>query len=99
MASTETVGELQEALDVLMEAFNTIKQIVKGEDQHLYERWKAGGFAVSGDFLSMYPSVESVVESIEVDEEPEDEEFDDDDWSMKAAERAVHASHISTDEP
>ncbi len=67
----------QKAIDRLMIAFDEVKSEVKRRNSKLYERWKAGGFMVSGDFVSMYPSIEEVMEELgeeDHDEEDEDEE-------------------------
>jgi len=66
-------ARLREELDTLLTSFTSIKETVKAEDKSLYKRWKAGGFAIDGNFLSMYPSVESVVDDL-LDEEENNED-------------------------
>ena len=62
------MDELREAYDKMMSGFEEFKQVVRDKDPHLYEQWHAGGLAVSGDFISMYPSAEGVFEQL-VDED------------------------------
>jgi hypothetical protein len=74
---------LRRQLDELMTVFDDIKHTVLHEDRQLYERWKAGGFAVDGNFISMYPAIEEVVENLvegsdDEDSEDEPQEGDDD---------------------
>lgn len=57
--------------DSLAIGLNVIKCRVKRIDKHLYERWKAGGFLVDDDIVSMYPNMSEVVESIDDDDEYE----------------------------
>lgn len=64
---------LTKKLQEMMGLFDEIKREVEERDPHLYERWKASGFAVDGGFVSMYPAIEEVVEQLG-DEEDEDED-------------------------
>jgi hypothetical protein len=65
----------QEAYENLMEAFATFKKIVRSEDNHLYERWKAGGFLVDENTMSMYPNATEVYEQLpEVTEDAEEDD-------------------------
>jgi hypothetical protein len=66
---------LRQDFDELMRLYDSIKSRVRRQDPHLYERWKAGGFLVDNDIVSMYPSLEEVVDTL--DEEVEDEEVED----------------------
>lgn len=66
------MSELTEAYEQLSEAFEAFRHLVRCADKHLYERWKAGGFIVSEDIMSMYPNVTEVYESLN-DEGEEDE--------------------------
>jgi hypothetical protein len=74
MLTADDLDELQEDLGELLERFESIKRKVRQADRHLYERWKAGGFLVDSDIVSMYPHVGEVVESLEATEEEEDDE-------------------------
>lgn len=58
--------------EVLAVGFDLIKYRVQKVDKHLYERWKAGGFLVDDDIVSMYPNMSKVVESIDDDDEYDD---------------------------
>jgi hypothetical protein len=68
--------KLQDKLNELMDLFVQIKGEIKSRDRHLYERWKAGGFTVDTDIVSMYPDLTECVEKLdaELDEEIELEE-------------------------
>lgn len=57
-------GKLIEKLEQMLDLFSQIKEEVRNRDKHLYERWKAGGFIVDNDILSMYPNVEQVVNQL-----------------------------------
>lgn len=59
------MSELMESYIRLMEEYNFLKHEVRRKDKRLYEQWKAGGFIVDTDILSMYPCLETVVETIE----------------------------------
>lgn len=73
---------IQDAFDQLIESFSTIKDYVRRTNPQLFERWKAGGYAISGDFVSMYPNIETVMELLGDDydeDEDELEEIEEDD--------------------
>lgn len=57
--------ELREMFDEMMELYNAIKDEVRRRDKHLYDRWHAGGCAVDDGFISAYPHLGEVVESLE----------------------------------
>lgn len=57
----------------MMGLYEELKRDIRRADPHLYERWKAGGFLVDSDIVSMYPHMGEVVESLGGDED-EDEE-------------------------
>ena len=61
-------SDLYDAYDRLMIAFQDFSNEVKGKDKQLYERWKAGGFIVSDNILSHYPSASEVYEALEGDQ-------------------------------
>jgi molybdenum-dependent DNA-binding transcriptional regulator ModE len=67
---------LNERFEKLIELYEEIKREVRQRDKHLFEQWKAGGFLIDSDILSMYPNLEKVVERLgdESDEEEEAEE-------------------------
>lgn len=72
--------ELEECYGDLMDAFEQFKSICKREDRKLFERWKAGGMAVSDEFISSYPSALEVYDSLMElpvdDDEEEDSELE-----------------------
>lgn len=73
----ETQEELIEGLNDLEKAFNEVKSSLKTANPKLYERWKAGGFLIDDDIVSMFPTISELREDIEnqeVTEEDEDEE-------------------------
>lgn len=81
-------GEVQEQYNEMMNLYTDIKRQVQQLDPHLYERWKAGGFLVDDDIVSMYPSLGSVVEDLQdlVEFEEEEEEEDDIDIELEEEE-------------
>lgn len=68
------MGEREDLLDVLMRAYNEIKENIRQTDSRLYQQWKAGGFLVDTDIVSMYPNISEVVESLTESEEEDEEE-------------------------
>lgn len=64
--------KLQELYDI----YHEIKREIKSRDKNFYERWKAGGFIVDEDILSMYPVLSDFMDEIE-DEEDEDLDIDE----------------------
>lgn len=67
--------DLQQSLEEINNGMEYIKRICKENDKNLYERWKAGGFIVDTNIVSMYPNVDEVVESLMEEEEEEEGEF------------------------
>lgn len=65
--------DLQQSLEEINNGMEYIKRICKENDKNLYERWKAGGFIVDTNIVSMYPNVDEVVGSL-IDDLEEDEE-------------------------
>lgn len=66
------MSDLREELGNILNSLEIIKDAVRQRDKHLYEQWKAGGFLVDGNILSMYPNVETVVDRLTEGEEDED---------------------------
>ena len=58
------MNDLSDKLENMLDLFYQIKQEVKKRDRHLYEQWKAGGFLVDEDIMSMYPNCRQAVESL-----------------------------------
>ncbi len=67
----EQFEDLQDRVANLMDLYEDIKHDIKHNDRHLFERWKAGGFCIDSDIMSMYPNLEAVVEALEVEEDNE----------------------------
>jgi len=69
---------MNENFDTLMECYENLKREIRNKDKHLYERWKAGGFLVDTDIMSMYPNLTQVMEELndQSDDEDEEEELD-----------------------
>ncbi len=71
---TEEIDELDEddsqdedfveSFEILMEGFNSFKELVRRKSNIAYERWKAGGFIVDSNIMSMYPNAEETFESL-----------------------------------
>lgn len=70
--STDDLEQVREDADELMGLMESIKRAVRMHDRHLYERWKAGGFLVDPDIVSMYPNLNEVVDSLVGEEEAEE---------------------------
>lgn len=60
---------MREKFRQLMELYQELKQEVRLKDRHLYEQWKAGGFLIDNDIISMYPNLEKVLDIIGDEEE------------------------------
>jgi hypothetical protein len=68
---------MHETYQQFQELYEQLKREVRERDHTLYERWKAGGFLVDSDILSMYPNIEEIAETLgwmEEDYNYEDEE-------------------------
>jgi hypothetical protein len=74
--SSDDKEEFLEVGKRLMEAFEEFDQNLRRHDRAEWERWKAGGKAVSDDFISMYPSAEGIINTIS-ETEPEDGDEDE----------------------
>lgn len=66
---------LQEKADKILELLEEVKREVKQKDAHLFEQWKAGGFIIDPDIMSMYPDLTKVAERLS--DENEDTGEDD----------------------
>ena len=70
----EDLREIEEGLYGNLEK---LKNLLKAKNKHLYERWKAGGFIVDTNIVSMYPNAQDVIEQLQdEDEDDYDEEGD-----------------------
>lgn len=65
--------QLQRKYDSFISLYEELKENVRKADKNLYERWKAGGFLVDNDIMSMYPTLGEAVERL-TDEEDEDDD-------------------------
>jgi hypothetical protein len=70
---------LRELVDDVYGAWDQIKREIRQLDPHLYEQWRAGGFLVDEDVMSMYPSLSTVIEKLGLDESEEENEEGDSD--------------------
>lgn len=70
-------SELLEDINDCMHKFNTIKNEIRRDFPGLYERWKAGGFLVDEDIISMYPNMQNIYEYVELEEQLEEDEEDE----------------------
>lgn len=67
---------MRETYEQLMELFDELKREIRLADRLLYERWKAGGFIVDPDILSVYPDIGKVIELLEPEGEEEEEDVE-----------------------
>lgn len=67
MTNSEFIEKAGQCIGLLEE----LKREMKQREPHEYERWKAGGFAVDGGFVSPYPSLQQISEEMEAEAEDE----------------------------
>ena len=67
---------LTKKYEALIELFNEIKDEIEERDPNEYARWKAGGFILDTNIISMYPNLDEVVEGLGDSEDDEEEEED-----------------------
>jgi hypothetical protein len=67
--------DLEVAFGNLQTWFHQFDRVLKQLDRQMWEKWKAGGKAVTSEFLSMYPSAEECFDRLqeEAQEEPEED--------------------------
>ena len=65
---------LKAAYEKMMDGYNEFNTLLRQMDKQLYERWKAGGKDISGEFVSMYPTANDCLDRLEPTEEEEKEE-------------------------
>ena len=63
------MNSLKDDFNNLIDLFQKIKRQVRRKDNRLYEQWKAGGFIIDSDIMSMYPNLEEVVENLQESED------------------------------
>lgn len=66
--------ELQSAFDSFMSDFIFLKDFIKSTNRAAYENWKAGGFLVDNNIVSMYNTMEQAFDSALDNLEDEEEE-------------------------
>lgn len=70
--------ELLEMVNEFGDLYDRFKAFIKEYDSHEYERWKAGGFLVDQNIVSMYPNMLDILDTI-ADDLDEQEELEDED--------------------
>ena len=60
----EDFDDLQSRYKELMDLYMDIKRDIKCANTRLFERWKAGGFCIDPDIMSMYPDLGKVIEKL-----------------------------------
>jgi len=81
----ETKERLQELCNTITEAVSEAGRIIKDENSHLYEQWKASGKQVTDEFVSMYPSLPEILERFD---NIDDEQEEDDCYTAREPERS-----------
>jgi hypothetical protein len=56
--------EMQTLCDEVYDNFETLKTYIRQKDKNLFERWKAGGFIIDFDIVSMYHTLSECIEQI-----------------------------------
>ncbi len=56
--------EMEEISTGLFNSFNSLKELAKHHTPNVYEQWKAGGFIVDDNIVSMYPNAQDVIEAL-----------------------------------
>jgi hypothetical protein len=68
----DKMNDLQEQYNELMGLYCDIKADIKRKNKLLFERWKAGGFIIDEDIMSMYPNLGEVIEQLGDNEDDDD---------------------------
>ena len=69
---------LPEMVDDLYSNWDLIKRTIERDYPRFYQQWKAGGYLVDEDILSMYPCLSQIMDIIDTEEKDQgDEELDD----------------------
>ena len=58
------MSELEQQIDELYSLYQGIKNEIRHLDKYLYERWKAGGYIIDEDIMSMYPNLSQCCEKL-----------------------------------
>ena len=72
-----TINELNSLENNLFSAFNDLKSEIRRRDKTLYEQWKAGGFLIDSNVVSMYPNAEDVIAILQDEIDDENDEGDE----------------------
>jgi hypothetical protein len=59
--------ELAQTINEFYCLFHEIKREVKQKNKVFYERWKAGGFLIDEDIVSMYPCLSDIIDLLDDD--------------------------------
>lgn len=65
--------QLADTLEQMYEAYETLRQELQRKNPRLYERWKSGGYLVSDNVVSHYPTMREAIETL-IDESEEDDD-------------------------
>jgi len=66
---------LKERIENLVCEYMEIKREIRQINPRFYERWKAGGYLIDEDIISMYPNINDILDTLpEEEDEDEDEE-------------------------
>lgn len=66
--------DIKSKYEELMDLYEELKREIRNANPLEYERWKAGGFLIDPDIMSMYPHMGDVVYSILEEKDKEEEE-------------------------
>lgn len=66
------MSELREQYEQFIELYNELKNRIRREEPSQFNRWKAGGFIVDDDIMSMYPNIVTILELMIEQEEMND---------------------------
>lgn len=61
------MNSVEQAYANLCNSFEFLKKTIRTEDKNLYEQWKAGGFLVDENVVSMYPNIHEVYDRLYLD--------------------------------
>lgn len=69
------MGDLQKNIYELLDLYQDVKNEIRRTEPDFYELWKAGGFLIDPDIISMYPCLEKILDRLNGDE---DEDYEGD---------------------
>lgn len=56
-----TDGKVEEEYEQFMDLYGILKNRIREDNPYGYEQWKAGGYIIDKDIMSMYPCLEDVI--------------------------------------